>query len=106
MPDRQRYQPPDELIKHVTAICGDAGVQWLAELRVIVAELESNWGVITAPAFEKGEYNFVAPARSESIDAVLKVAPPFPTTEIFAEAEFLRKLDGNGGPRLLEEDRE
>ena len=106
MIERKRYQPPDELVKHVTAICGESGVAWLSDLPRIVAELELKWGVTTEPAFEKGEYNFVAPARSETIDAVLKVAPPYPTVEIFAEAEFLRILDGNGAPRLLQEDRE
>jgi len=106
MTERIRYQPPDELVKHATAICGDAGAAWLTDLPLIVSALEEKWEVTAEPAFEKGEYNFVAPARSETIDAVLKVAPPFPTIEIFAEAEFLRKLDGNGGPRLLEDDRE
>ena len=106
MTERQRYQPPDELTKHVSAICGAAGVQWLNELPRLVAELESRWGVTTEPAFEKGEYNFVAPAQSESIDGVLKVAAPYPTIEIFAEAEFLRILNGSGAPRLLHEDRE
>jgi streptomycin 6-kinase len=106
MTDRKRYQPPSELITHVTAICGDAGVAWLADLPRIVAELEDKWRVTTEPAFEKGEYNFVAPARSESVDAVLKVSPPFPTIEIYAEAEFLEKLDGKRAPKLLEMDRE
>lgn len=106
MIERKRYQPPDELVKHVTAICGGAGVAWLSDLQRTVVALEEKWEITTEPAFEKGEYNFVAPASSETIDAVLKVAPPFPTTEIFAEAEFLRKLDGNSGPRLIGEDRE
>ena len=106
MPDRDRYQPPDELVKHVTAICGDNGIAWLSDLPRIIAELERKWNVETEPAFEKGEYNFVAPARSETVDAVLKVSPPFPTIEIFAEAEFIRRLDGSGAPRLLQEDRE
>lgn len=106
MTDRQPYEPPTELVTHVTAICGDAGVAWLADLPRIVAELEGKWRVKTEPAFEKGEFNFVAPANSYGVDAVLKVSPPFPTIEIFAEAEFLKRLDGQGGPRLLQEDRE
>lgn len=106
MTNRVPYQPPDELIKHVTAICGEPGTAWLADLPEIVSELEEKWEVTTEPAFEKGEFNFVAPARSESLDAVLKVSPPFPIIEIFAEAEFLRKLDGNRAPRLLQENRE
>ena len=106
MPDRKPYQPPSELVTHVTAICGDAGVAWLGDLPRIVSELEEKWDVKTEPAFEKGEYNFVAPASSATVDAVLKVSPPYPTIEIFAEAEFLRNLNGNGAARLLEVDRE
>ena len=106
MTDRKLYQPPDELVKHVTAICGESGVAWLSDLPRIAAELEERWNVTTEPAFEKGEYNFVAPARSETVDAVLKVSPPYSQIEIFAEAEFLRKLNGNGAARLLQEDRE
>jgi streptomycin 6-kinase len=106
MTDRKRYQPPSELATHVTAICGDEGVAWLADLPRVVAALETKWGVVTEAAFEKGEYNFVAPARSETVDAVLKVSPPFPTIEIFAEAEFLSNLNGRSAPRLIEEDRE
>ena len=105
MTHRQRYQPPDELVKHVTAICGKRGVEWLAELPRIVSKFERAWGVTTEPAFEKGEFNFVAPAFSENVDAVLKISPPYSRVEIFAEAEFLQKLDGIGAPRLLQEDR-
>lgn len=104
MKDGKRYQPPSELVTHVTAICGDDGRAWLDDLPRVVAGLEKKWAVTTEAAFEKGEYNFVAPARSESVDAVLKVSPPFPMIEIFAEAEFLRTLDGKRGPRLLEID--
>ena len=103
---RDRYQPPKELVTHVTAICGDAGVAWLNDLPRLVSELEEKWDVTTEPAFEKGEYNFVAPARSETLDAVLKVSPPSPTIEIFAEAEFLQRLNGKRAPKLLEIDSE
>jgi streptomycin 6-kinase len=106
MTDRERYKPPDELVKHVTAICGESGVAWLSDLPRIVAELEERWNVTTEPAFEKGEFNFVAPASSETVDAVLKVSPPYSQVEILAEAEFLAKLNGNGSARLLQEDRE
>jgi len=102
----ERYDVPDEPGKHVTAICGERGVAWFSIFPGIVAELEEKWEVVTKLAFEKGEYNFVAPASSESLDAVLKVSPPFPTIEIFAETEFLRILDGSGAPRLLQENRE
>ncbi len=106
MTDRKPYQPPSELVTHVTAICGDDGVAWLADLPQVVKELEAKWNVTTDAAFENGEYNFVAPARSGTVDAVLKISPPFPTIEIFAEAEFLEKRNGNGAPRLIKIERE
>ncbi|MGD9587871.1 MAG: aminoglycoside phosphotransferase family protein [Pyrinomonadaceae bacterium] len=106
MTDLKPYQPPAELVTHVTAICGDAGAAWLADLPRIVSELEEKWSVKTEAAFEKGEFNYVAPARSATIDAVLKISPPYRTIEIFAEAEFLRARGGSGAARLLDVDRE
>jgi len=47
MPDRKPYQPPKELVTHVTAICGAAGVAWLADPPPIVSALEAKWGVTT-----------------------------------------------------------
>ena len=106
MTDREPYQPPKELVTHVTAICGEAGSAWLAGLKETVSRLEKKWCVTTDSAFEKGEFNFVAPAYSDDLDAVLKISPPYPALEIFAEADFLRNLDGKGAPRLLDIDHE
>ena len=95
---------PSELVKHVISISGPRGVEWLHRLPGLIAELESNWGLTAGAPFEKGEFNFVAPAASRELDAVLKIAPPYQTTEILAEAEFLRARDGKGCVRLLAED--
>ena len=94
------------MVAHVTAICGDAGKAWLDDLPQIVTRLENKWEVLTEPAYEKGEYNFVAPANSATLEAVLKVSPPYPTIEILAEAEFLERLRGTGAPKVLEMDDE
>ena len=98
---------PKELVSHVTAICGQRGLEWLDRLPALIADLELKWGVTVDVPFEKGEYNFVAPAYSPNgLDAVLKIAPPYERTEIFAEAAFLRSRAGDGCVRLLDEDRE
>ena len=102
------YPPPfpPELIKHVTAICGARGVEWLERLPIVIAELEDRWDIEAGIPFEKGEFNFVAAAmRTDGSEAVLKIAPPYEQTEIHAEAEFLRSRDGNGCVRLVAEDR-
>ena len=105
MPEPYRHPFPSELAKHVTSICGRRGVEWLERLPELIADLEQSWGVTAEAPFQKGEFNFVAPASGNDIDAVLKIAPPYTTTEIFAEAQFLRARGGKGCVRLLAEER-
>ena len=106
MSETYKHEPPPELVKHVTAICGHRGEEWLESLPVVVADLEEHWDVTAQAPFEKGEFNFVAPVRSShGADAVLKIAPPYERTEIFAEARFLRSRNGAGCVRLLAESR-
>lgn len=101
------YPPPSELIRHVTAICGERGVAWLEGLPGLVGELGTKWGIRADAPFVKGEFNFVAPAvLANGDEAVLKIAPPYERTEIFAEAAYLAARDGRGCVRLIAEDRE
>ena len=106
MSESYKHEPPPELVKHVTAICGSRGEEWLERLPGIVADLEEHWDVTVLAPFERGEFNFVAPVRSShGTDAVLKIAPPYERTEIFAEAKYLKTRDGAGCVRLLAENR-
>ena len=106
MPGHYKYLPPVELVKHVTAICGRRGEEWLENLPAVIGDIENAWDITVGEPFVKGEYNFVAEARSkDGPAAVLKIAPPFEQTEIFAEAEFLRSRAGNGCVGLYREDR-
>lgn len=105
MPEPYPYPIPSDLVKHVIAISGPEGVAWLDKLPHLITVLEAEWGLAVDAPFEKGEFNFVAPAASDQLDAVLKIAPPYQTTEILAEAEFLRVRDGKGCVRLLAEER-
>lgn len=98
---------PGELVKHVTALCGDRGREWLLKLPETIAELEEIWGVEVGEPFVKGEFNFVAPASSETgMDAIIKVSPPYETIEIFAEARFLTIRQGIGCVNVFAENQD
>jgi streptomycin 6-kinase len=97
---------PAELIQHVTAICGSAGEAWIDGLENNVRDLEDLWSIEALAPFVAGEFNYVAPATLESGElAVLKLAPPYKTVEIFAEAAYLRARDGTGAVKFIAEDR-
>ena len=93
---------PAELIHHVTAICGRDGEEWIDGLENNVRELEDLWSIKAHQPFAAGEYNYVAPVTGSEF-AVLKLAPPYKTVEIFAEAAYLREHNGNGVVKLIAE---
>lgn len=97
---------PGELIKHVTAICGARGEAWLSDLPRLIAELEVEWGLTVHEPFPGIEFNFVAMATRNGTPVVVKLAPPYVRTEVFAEARYLRERDGRGAVRLLAVDRD
>ena len=97
---------PRALIQHVIAICGRDGEEWIGGLETNVRELEDLWSIKALEPFAAGEFNYVAPATLENGElAVLKLAPPYKTIEIFAEAAHLRAHDGNGAVKFIAEDR-
>lgn len=99
---------PHELVTHITAMCGRKGEEWFDdELPLAIRELEERWSVKVHNPFPGIEYNFVAPATaSDGSSVVVKIAPPFETTEIYGEAKFLATRGGQGAVKLLAEDRE
>src|SRR5688572_7625496 len=98
---------PGELIHHVTAICGRDGEVWIESLEDNVRELEDLWSVKAHEPFAAGEFNYVAPATRENGEpAVLKLAPPYKTIEIFSEAAYLRSHEGDGAVKLIAENRD
>lgn len=98
---------PSDLVMHIAAMCGTKGEKWFDELPRVIRELEDRWSVTVREPFPGIEYNFVAPASMHNGRlAVVKIAPPFETTEIYGEAKFLATRDGQGAVKLLAEDRE
>lgn len=95
---------PSDLIAHVTEMCGAEGEKWLEALPSTIGSLEEAWDVEISPPFPAIEFNYVAPAvRRNGESVVIKVAPPFESTEIFSEAKYLGARDGRGCIRLLAE---
>ena len=97
---------PEELVTHVTEMCGHRGRVWLDELPNSIEHLEKVWSIRVLEPFPSIEFNFVAPAvRNEGEPVVLKIAPPFENNEAPGEAKYLRTLNGEGAIKLLAEDR-
>ena len=98
---------PQELVTHVTAICGEKGEAWFERLQTLIKMLEDRWSVKLDDPFPGIEFNFVAPAVCpDSTPVVIKIAPPYAENEIFSEAQLLRTWAGNGAVELLAEERE
>jgi streptomycin 6-kinase len=98
---------PEELVTHVTAMCGPRGEAWFEDLPLVIEELENKWNISVGEPFPGIEYNYVAKAiGSDGSQSVLKIAPPFETVEIFGEAKFLETLSGEGAIQLIDVDRD
>jgi streptomycin 6-kinase len=106
MRDSFKGSIPEELVTHVSEMCGPRGDKWFEELPNIIGTLEKQWCIQVGDPYPGIEYNFVARANGQNgSPLVIKIAPPFETVEIHGEARFLRVRDGNGAIRLIEHDR-
>lgn len=98
---------PNDLVRHVTEMCGARGEAWFDALPGALRELEGHWNIRVGRPFAGIEYNFVAEAvANDGAPVVIKIAPPYETPEIYGEAKYLRLRDGVGSVRLLAEDRD
>lgn len=95
----------EKFIQNTIDLCGNTGRKWLNDLPQIIAEIEKSWSVKTEKPFQNLSYNYVAPCiRADGSDAVLKIALPLDSPEIFNEARFLKMTNGNGAVKLFEVD--
>jgi len=98
---------PEEMVKHISAICGARGKEWFEALPEIIRQLEGQWAVKVLEPFPGIEYNFVAPAvLDDGTNTVVKISPPFERIEIFNEARYLSSREGVGAVKLLAVDRD
>ena len=93
---------PQDFVRHMIQMYGDAGIAWVAELPALIDQCEQRWSLTVGQPFTLS-YNYVAPAvRSDGTPVVLKVGVPQP--ELHTEIEALRWYDGHGIVQLLEAD--
>ncbi len=88
---------------NVSAVHGDAGVRWLAEIPRLLGEIEGSWEVRIGPPYELS-YNYVAPATdSAGRPCVVKLTVPG-AAQLDREAAALDGFAGHGAIRLLDRD--
>jgi streptomycin 6-kinase len=81
------------------------GRAWLERLPQLTEECAADWELELGPPFPYAYASLAAPARlADGAEAVLKIC--FPHRESEHEGDALRLWDGNGGVRLLAQDRE
>ncbi|MGH7246269.1 MAG: aminoglycoside phosphotransferase family protein, partial [Candidatus Levyibacteriota bacterium] len=91
--------------KHIIAMHGEKGKDWLEHIPRIIIALEKKWSLHVLDPFPL-YYNYVAPVKQEDgTDAVVKIGFP-QDKEFFSEIEALRIFNGNGSVQLLKEDKE
>lgn len=93
----------DEFVKKITALCGNAGQEWLQNLPDIIKKYEQAWEITCHSPFPLS-YNYVTPAiTKDGGQVVLKIS--FPNNHEFPlEFQALQFYDGTGSIRVLRED--
>ncbi len=95
-------QLPDEFIRNLTHVLGEAGRAWVDGLPTLLAACERDYGLTVGAPFELS-YNYVAPARrADGTDVVLKLSPH--GDDFRHELTATRHFAGRGMARLLESD--
>jgi streptomycin 6-kinase len=96
---------PSGCAQKIIDVHGQAGVEWLARLPELVAEVAARWSLTVLPPFPELSYNYVAPAVGPD-GAALVLKAGVPHRELWDEIEALRLYDGRGIARLVAADRE
>jgi len=93
-----------EFINTIQNTFGDDGRAWLVALPNLINEASRRWNLVNVQPVSNLSYNFVAFAKREAEDVVLKIGVP--NRELTSEMSALRFFDGKGAVRLLEADEE
>jgi len=93
-----------EFINTIQNTFGDDGRAWLVALPNLINEASRRWNLVNVQPVSNLSYNFVAFAKREDEDVVLKIGVP--NRELTSEMSALRFFDGKGAVRLLEADEE
>ena len=96
---------PSGCAPKIIDVHGQAGVEWLAQLPALLADVAARWSLTILPPFPELSYNYVTPvAGPDGAALVLKAGVPH--RELGDEMAALRLYDGRGIARLVAADRE
>ena len=93
-----------EKVRCNAALMSETGCAWLADLPLLIAELERRWAITVGAPVRSGSEAFVAEARtSEGLDVIVKIVIPGidPARQ---ELRILRTAQGVGYAQLIRSD--
>lgn len=92
---------PDNFIRTITDVFGQAGGEWLERLPILLGDCAARWELTVGPPVVPLSYNYVAPAvRVDGTEVMLKAGVP--SCELRTEIAALQHFDGRGAVRLLD----
>lgn len=97
-------QLPNSFIHTIRTVFEKKGEQFLADLPSLIDEASQRWNLTDVEPVSNLSYNFVAFAKRNNEDVILKIGVPNP--ELVSEMNTLRFFNGKGACRLLECDEE
>ena len=95
---------PDAFITNIRNVFAGEGEKFLADLRSLIEQAARRWGLTDIEPLENLSYHFVASARQNGGQVILKIGVP--QDELTSQIETLRVYDGRGACRLLDADEE
>ncbi len=97
-------QLPDSFIKTFTSAFKKDGEAFLAVLPSLIDEVSARWGLTNVQPVPNLSFNFVAFAKRDDEDVILKMGIPNP--ELTSEMTTLKLFNGDGACQLLKHDEE
>jgi streptomycin 6-kinase len=97
-------QLPDSFISTIKNVFQKDGENFLAALPFLLDEVCQRWGLSDVHAVPNLSFHFVAFAKRDGQDVILKMGIPNP--ELTSEMTALKLFNGDGACRLLESDEE
>lgn len=95
---------PNEFTRNILGAFGGKGRDWLSRLPELIDETSQRWNLSDVRQVPNLSYNFVAFAKQNDEDVILKIGVP--NRELVSEMNALRFLNGDGTCQLLACDEE
>ena len=95
---------PETFIQTIRNAYQEDGEKFLAVLPLLIGEAARRWGLTEITPVPDLSYNFVAFAKRQAVDVVLKMEVP--NRELTSEMNALKLFNGQGACQLLDCDEE